>query len=101
MATWCSRPDRAWAWSQTWKRSPGIRGARPLISDTEAMVKIVIPDDSPPVYQDHPELMRLRQFGEVEVFGTKAASEEEMIERLRGADVAINVRAYSVFSEQV
>lgn len=64
-------------------------------------MKIVIPDDCPPVYQDHPELTRLRQYGEVEVHGTKAGSDEELIERLRGADLAINVRAYSVFSERV
>lgn len=62
-------------------------------------MKIVIPDDFPPVYQDHPEVARLRQRGEVAVYNTKAASEAELIDRLRGAAVAINVRAYSVFNE--
>lgn len=64
-------------------------------------MKIVIPDDFPPVYQDHPELGRLRELGETVVHGTKAASEDELIERLRGAEVAINVRAYSTFNERV
>lgn len=64
-------------------------------------MKIVIPDDFPPVYQDQPELGRLRELGETVVHGTKAASEDELIERLRGAEVAINVRAYSTFNERV
>lgn len=62
-------------------------------------MKIVIPDDFPPVYQGHPELNRLRERGEVEVHGTKAASEAELAERLAGAAVAINVRAFSRFDE--
>jgi D-3-phosphoglycerate dehydrogenase len=64
-------------------------------------MKIVIPDDFPPVYQDHPEVARLRHHGEVIVYSTRATSEEELIERLRGAEIAINVRAYTVFSQQV
>lgn len=62
-------------------------------------MKIVIPDDFPPVYQDHPEVERLRQRGEVAIYNTKASSPAELIDRLRGAEVAINVRAYSVFDE--
>ncbi len=62
-------------------------------------MKIVIPDDYPPVYQDHPEVERLRQRGDVAIYTTKAASPAELIDRLRGAEVAINVRAYSVFDE--
>jgi D-3-phosphoglycerate dehydrogenase len=64
-------------------------------------MRIVIPDDFPRVYQDHPELARLREAGEVVLHGTRAASEEELIERLRGAEIALNVRAYSRFSEKV
>src|SRR5437870_3527509 len=64
-------------------------------------MKIVIPDDFPPVYQDHPEAARLGEYGELVVHGSRATSEEELIERLRGAEIALNVRAYSVFSERV
>jgi len=64
-------------------------------------MNIVIPDDFPPVYQDHPELARLGQRGEVAVYSTKAASAAELIDRLRGAAVVINVRAYSTFDEQL
>lgn len=62
-------------------------------------MRIVIPDDFPPVYQGHPEVERLRQLGEVVVYSTRATSLEELVDRLRGADVAINVRAYTVFDE--
>jgi phosphoglycerate dehydrogenase-like enzyme len=64
-------------------------------------VKIVIPDDYPPVYRDTPELARLRLLGEVVVHETKAADESELIARLAGATVAINVRSFSAFSERV
>jgi phosphoglycerate dehydrogenase-like enzyme len=64
-------------------------------------MKIVIPDDFPPVYQDHPEAARLGEYGEVVRYGSRAVSEEELIERLRGAAIALNVRAYSVFSERL
>ncbi len=64
-------------------------------------MRIVIPDDFPPVYEDSPELPRLRQLGETIVYGTKAATADELIERLRGAQIAINVRSYSTFDEQV
>ncbi len=64
-------------------------------------MKIVIPDDFPPVYSGDPELARLEALGEVAVYGTKAASEDELIERLQGATVAINVRSFSAFAERV
>lgn len=64
-------------------------------------MRIVIPDDFPPVYQGHAELERLRGLGEVAVYGARAATEPELIERLAGATVALNVRAYTVFSERV
>jgi D-3-phosphoglycerate dehydrogenase len=67
----------------------------------EQLTKIVIPDDYPPVYQHDPELDRLRALGEVAVYNTRAASESELIDRLRGAAVAINVRSYSAFAERV
>lgn len=38
---------------------------------------------------------RLAPYGEVVLYGTEAACEEELIERLAGAVAAINVRGYS------
>lgn len=64
-------------------------------------MRIVIPDDFPPVYQGHSELEALRPYGEVVLHGTKAADKQELIERLRGAQALINIRAYSRFDEEV
>lgn len=65
-------------------------------------MKVVIPDDAPSVYQDHgAQLARLHAVGDVVLHQTRAADEEELIERLHGADCTINVRAYSRFDERV
>lgn len=65
-------------------------------------MKVVVPDDFPSVYADHPDqLSRLRAIGEVALHQSRAADEDELITRLRGADAVINVRAYSVFSERL
>jgi D-3-phosphoglycerate dehydrogenase len=61
-------------------------------------MKIVVPDDFPPVYTDNPEeLDALRKYGEVRVYDTRAADREELLARLKGAQAVINVRAYTVF----
>lgn len=58
-------------------------------------VRTVIPDDFPPVYQDRPELDRLRIDGDVQVFSTRAESRAELLGRLAGAHALINVRSYT------
>lgn len=60
-------------------------------------MRIVIPDDFPPVYQGHTELISLTPYGEVVLHADRAACPEELIERLRGAAATINVRSYSRF----
>ncbi len=60
-------------------------------------MKAVIPDDFPPVYQNHPQIARLQQRGDVAVYSTRAASTAELVDRLSGAEIAINVRAYTKF----
>jgi D-3-phosphoglycerate dehydrogenase len=60
-------------------------------------MRIVIPDDFPPVYQGHTELEALEPYGEVVLHDTRAADAQELIDRLRGADALINIRAYSKF----
>lgn len=64
-------------------------------------MKIVIPDDFPPVYQGHAELEPLKPYGEVVPYSTKAASEDELIQRLAHAEAVINIRAYTVFDARV
>ncbi len=60
-------------------------------------MRIVIPDDFPPEYQGHDDLERLAPYGEVVLHGTKAASKEELIDRLRDAAAIINIRSYTRF----
>ncbi len=65
------------------------------------MPKIVIPDDAPPQMKGTKALEKLQDHGEVALFNTKASSQGELIERMTEAKVAINVRAYSKFTEEV
>ena len=61
-------------------------------------MRIVIPDNYPPVYQnDQPVLAPLRVAGSVEIYSTRFATPAELIERCQGARCLINVRSYAVF----
>jgi phosphoglycerate dehydrogenase-like enzyme len=64
-------------------------------------VRIVIPDDSPPVISDTPALDRIRAAGETIVHTSPPASEDDLIQRLRGAHTVINIRGYSKFNARV
>lgn len=63
------------------------------------MSLVVIPDDFPSILSGTESLQRLRQFADVIVYTEKASSPEELQQRLKGAEVAINIRAYSKFTE--
>lgn len=64
--------------------------------------RFAIPDNFPIVYtEDHPALKPLRERGEVALFSTPHQSTAELIGRLAGAEAAINVRAYSKFTDEV
>jgi len=65
------------------------------------MARIVIPDDDPPQIKGTKALEELERWGEVKLYNDRARSQEELITRMRGADVAINVRAYSKFTREV
>lgn len=60
---------------------------------------IVIPDDSPPVFEGHPALERLRAVGDLRVYDSLPGSPDELARRLQGAAVAIDLRSTSVFDE--
>ncbi len=65
-------------------------------------MKFSVPDNFPVVYtDDHPALQPLRDRGEVAIYSTRQQSTAELIDRLRGAAAAINVRAYSKFTPEV
>ncbi len=63
------------------------------------MVQVVIPDDFPSILSGTEALNRLRQWAHVQIYAEKASSMEELRERLREANVAINIRAYSKFDD--
>ncbi len=65
------------------------------------MVKIVIPDDFPPVISGTPALARLQEAGEVTIYTTRAESEGELLQRIEGAHTVVNIRGYSKFTEGV
>jgi len=65
------------------------------------MVRIVIPDDAPSVISGTPALERMRSAGEVTVYTTPPASQEDLIERVRGAHTVVSIRAYCKFPEPV
>ena len=61
-------------------------------------MKVVVPDDFPPVYGDDPAALEpLRTRAEVQVFGSRAADGDELLRRLAGATAVINVRSFTVF----
>ncbi len=65
------------------------------------MERVVVPDDFPPILSGTQALKRLQQFAQVTVYKQKASSQDELIQRLQGIRVAINIRAYSKFNETV
>lgn len=64
-------------------------------------MKIVIPDDYPPVISGTRHLERLKELGEVEVYTSRPQSEEELLRRIKDADVIVNIRAYCKFPADV
>jgi len=65
-------------------------------------VKFSIPDNFPVVYSaEDAALQPLRQRGEVALHSTRHGTDAELVERLRDATAAINVRAYSRFTDDV
>ena len=71
------------------------------MTKTASLPKVVVPDDWPPVLANSGGFRRLREFAEVQYFGTLPGFQEQLIERIRHAEVAINIRASSKFTEEV
>jgi phosphoglycerate dehydrogenase-like enzyme len=63
------------------------------------MEKIVVPDDFPSIFSGTEALRRLQQAAHVAVYTERAPSQEALIQRLQGARIAVNIRAYSKFNE--
>ncbi len=62
------------------------------------MSLVVVPDDFPTIFSGTDPHETLKRRAELRVYTEKAASPEELRERLRGARVAVNIRAYSKFN---
>jgi len=67
----------------------------------ERMIKIVVPDDFPQAINGTQAHERLKQCGELTIFNTKAESQKELTERIRDANIVLNIRAYSKFTDEV
>jgi D-3-phosphoglycerate dehydrogenase len=61
---------------------------------------IVVPDDNPPVLAGTPALERLRTIGEVRLYDSDATDPTILIDRLREADVALNIRGRTLFTAE-
>ena len=63
---------------------------------------MVVPDDSPPTYAslEQQDLRRLAAHGEVVLYTTRAANRDDLFERIKDAEVIINVRAYTALDEE-
>jgi D-3-phosphoglycerate dehydrogenase len=64
-------------------------------------MRIVVPDDNPPALAGTPALTRLRGIGEVRVHDSDATDPRVLLERLRDADVAMNIRGRTRFTADV
>jgi D-3-phosphoglycerate dehydrogenase len=65
------------------------------------MPKVIVPDDCPPVLGSSRALASLREFADVEYFDTLPGSESNLIDRIRGAELVINIRSSSRFTAAV
>ena len=65
------------------------------------MHRIVVPDDFPKAFSGTKAEERLRALGEVHIHTGKANSLEELIQRIEGFDVVVNIRAYTRLNREV
>ena len=65
------------------------------------MPRIVIPDDAPPVMGSSQAYRNLLEHTQVDYHDTLPTSEEGLIERIAGADIVINIRSSTRFSDNV
>jgi phosphoglycerate dehydrogenase-like enzyme len=65
------------------------------------MTRIVIPDDAPPVMASSQAYRKLLDRTDVDYYDTLPGSEEGLIQRIASAEIVINIRSSTRFSEQV
>jgi len=57
--------------------------------------RIIIPDDFPPVVTGSAAEEKIRPLGELEIYCSKAETEDELLERLKESEVVISTRAFT------
>lgn len=63
---------------------------------------VVVPDDFPSIFKGSPAEARCARLGDTRVFVERGADDEtELIRRLNGARIAINIRAHARFTQRV
>jgi len=62
---------------------------------------ILVPDDNPPALAGTPALDRLQRIDEVRVYDSDATDPAVLADRLKDADVAVNIRGRTRFTDQV
>ncbi len=62
---------------------------------------IVVPDDNPPAMAGTPALEHARRIGEVRLYDSDATDPRVLAERMRDADVAVNIRGRTRFSADI
>src|SRR5690348_1213278 len=65
------------------------------------MPRIVIPDDAPPVMAPSQAYRKLLEQSPVDYHDTLPATEERLIERVAGAEIVINIRSSTRFTDNV
>jgi len=63
--------------------------------------RIIIPDDFPRAISGTKAEEKLKTLGETKIFLDKAKTQEELIERIKEAEVLINIRAYTHLNSEV
>ena len=63
--------------------------------------KIIVPDDFPVAISGTEAGAKLLTLGEVKIHNDKAETQDGLIERIKDAQVAVNIRAYSKFNKEV
>jgi phosphoglycerate dehydrogenase-like enzyme len=71
------------------------------MTQSPRLPRVVVPDDWPPVLGASAGFGHLCEWADVEYFDTLPGSQEQLIDRIRNADVVINIRASSKFTEEV
>jgi phosphoglycerate dehydrogenase-like enzyme len=74
---------------------------RRLESAPTAMTRISIPDDFPPVLAPSAVFPALQARAQLDYYDTLPGSEDVLIERIRNAEIALNIRSSSRFTERV